>query len=183
MRFKDLLLPLLLIVVIILINFSGNVTNSVGIVEVNQKIKSKVFDDYKSKYIFVFFGYVGCADICTPRLSELNPIYKQLKDEGFDIDMVFVNLIELNDPELPYLFASSFNKEFDGVYLEKNELNKIQSEFDVYNIPSLTQDGEYEHTSFLFALKKQTDGYRLKRIYTHVPFDKNIIINDIRKGI
>ena len=182
MKSKDLILPLLLIVIIILISFSGNFSNSIGLLEVNKKIESKIFDKYKNKYIFVFFGYVGCSDICTPRLNELSPIYQKLVEDGLDLQVVFVNMIELKDKEQPYLFASSFNKNFDGIYLQKDELTKIQREFDIFNIPSLLEDGEYDHTSFLFVLKKQLDGYNLKRIYTHVPFDKKTIIEDIKKG-
>ena len=165
---------------ILLILFSGNIDSDSGVIKLNQKISSPVFKKYDNKLLFVFFGYVGCADVCTPRLEELSKIYKDLNHkEEIDINTIFVNLIKLQDSELPQLFAEAFHKDFKGVYLKDDILRELKREFDIYISKSLFDDTEYEHTAFLFLLKKNKDDYYLKRIYTNVPFDKEIIIKDI----
>jgi protein SCO1 len=181
---KYYILPILLLLTILSIFFAGNFSSNSGIVNVNKKIKTNIFNNYNSEFIFVFFGYVGCTDICTPRLEELSKIYKKLKyTKGISIDTSFINLIKLKDKELPNLFASSFHKDFDGFYLDEKILRNMKNEFQIYSSPSLTSKGDWDHTSFLFLLKKQTDGYYLKSIYTHVPFNEEKIIKDIMENL
>ena len=181
MNLKNILLPILLILVVIFISFSGNFISDAGILKTNKKIDSKIFNNFKSKYIFVFFGYVGCVDVCTPRLKELSDLYMQVKKEKIDINTLFINMLDFKDKELPQLFASHFNKEFKGVTLQKQELLHIQNEFNIYNTPSLTKPGEYNHTSFLFLLKRTIkNDYKLIRIYTNTPFPKDVILGDIK---
>ncbi len=172
---------MLLVLVLILISFSGSFIGSSGTLIVDKKIESKVFEGFKNKYIFVFFGYVGCTTICTPRLQELSEIYDKTKEESIDIRTLFVNLVDTVEEEHSNRFASYFNKEFKGISLNKKALNQIQNEFNVYNIPSLSEDNEYNHTSFLFLLKRnKNNDYSLIRIYTHTPFDKKKIIEDLK---
>ena len=181
---KHYILPLILFTTIVLIIFSGNFSSSSGRVEIDQKIRSTLFKNYNNKFLFVFFGYVGCRDICTPRLEELSSIYEDLKyKNNIDIDTSFINLIRLQDSELPQLFASAFHKDFDGFYLNNDKIQILQNEFRVYNSTSLTSKGDWDHTSFLFLLKKGIDGYYLKRIYTYIPFDKEKIIKDILENL
>jgi len=181
---KHYILPFLLIVTIFLIIFSGNFTDNTSIIKQNKKIEAKLFGQYNNDYLFVFFGYVGCTDICTPRLTELSSIYDKLtKEHNIDIDTVFINLIKLEDKELPQLFASYFHEDFDGFYINNANITFLENEFNIYSSPSLFRDGEYDHTSFLFLLKKVNNEYYLKRIYTNSPFDKDKIVNDILKGM
>lgn len=179
---KYYILPVSLILIILFVLFGVNINPSSAKIELNTKIQTKIFDKYDSEFLFLFFGYVGCTDICTPRLKELSDIYMSINDK-VDIDTVFVNLTELEDPELPQLFASLFNKQFNGVYLVKDELNKVKSEFTIYSASSFTSNGELEHTSLLFLLQKKDDGYYLKRIYTHIPFNKKAIVEDIMENL
>ncbi|MDA7816599.1 SCO family protein [Sulfurimonas sp.] len=180
-KLKYILLPILLLLVIFLISFSGNFTDSIGVIKVDKKIESKVFYDYDNDIIFVFFGYVGCTNICTPRLNEIVPIYKELKKNSIDVKTIFINMKKFDDRSLPLQFAKAFHNEFTGLYMEDNELYSLQSEFNVVNVPSMVEDGEYNHTSFLFLLKKTHNGmYTLRRIYTYVPYDKETIVKDIK---
>ena len=148
---KYYILPLFLVITIVLIFFSGNFTNTTSIIKTNQNIKSEVFRDYNNEYLFVFFGYVGCSDICTPRLQELSFIYNELKaNYKIDIDTLFINISILRDSTLPQLFASSFNKDFDGFYLNNDSIKLLKKEFSIYSSPSLRLKGDYDHSTFLF---------------------------------
>lgn len=180
MNFKNLFLLLLVSLVIVLISFSRNLIKSAGVFEVNKKINSKIFNIFDNKYVFVFFGYVACEDVCTPRLKELSDIIKLIKNEQIDINTLFVNMVDFNDKHIAQRFARQFNKDFNAVTLLDEDLKKIQNEFNIYNTASLTQDGEYNHTSYLFLLKKNMKNYSLIRIYTKTPFDKDVIIKDIK---
>lgn len=158
-----------------------------GIIEKDQKIKTTVFDQYNHPLLLVFFGYVGCTHICSPRLAELDQIYSQLSPKKAqknkrDIGVVFVNLIKLPNPEAANLFAKNFNPDFNGLYPEKQRLTLLKAEFNVYIEAALTDKNNYNHSALLFLLRKKTDGYYLQRIYTASPFDQKLIVNDIKKN-
>jgi len=160
-----------IIIVIVISPFIGSFFSQKHYTEMDQEIKSSVFDAYDEKNLLVFFGYVGCIDICTPRLNEISSVYKKLKKENIDVGVVFINTSKLQDSELSELFAKSFHKDFKGVYLEGEALNNLKKEFKVYSAPSFSKPDEIDHTSFLYLLKKVKSKYYLKIIYTSVPLD------------
>ena len=177
---KHLILPSLLIITLLGIFFSSTLSPKSSVIELNQQIHSDVFKNYKSKYLLVFFGYVGCSDVCTPRLQELTPIYKELKySYHLDISTIFINLIPLQDKELPHLFATAFHKDFHGIYLNNDKIREVQSEFHISLSKSLLSDGSWDHTSSLFLLQREKDAYHLKRVYLSAPFSQKQIVNDI----
>jgi len=180
---KYLILPVLLIFLLIFIALSINFIPDSGKIEKNLKISSRVFNSYNNKLLLVFFGYVGCNNICTPRMTETANIYQQLKqNKQLDIGVVFINLTKLANTELPDLYAKNYNMDFHGEYLETAALNDLLSEFGVYSSPSLLSENTYNHTGSLFLLKKELEGYNLKRIYISSPFDQSLIITDINNN-
>jgi hypothetical protein len=54
-------------------------------------------------------------------------------------------------------------------------LQRLMGEFDARYAPSLTEPGEFDHTAFLYLVRKDQGHYRLKAIFTQVPFKKEII--------
>lgn len=161
--------------------FIGSVDKSVSVIHINKKVESSVFNNYDDKYLFVFFGYAGCTDICTPRLGELSSIYENLKKRDINIKTIFINMKRFRDTTFPQRFAQYFNKDFIGLYLDDKDLYNIQNEFDIYFSPSIVSKGDFEHTSFLFLLKKDVinKNYILDKIYTQVPFNEKFITDDI----
>jgi len=168
---KKSLAFLAIIIVIIVSPFIGSYFSQNHYVEMDKEIISSVFNKYNEKNLLVFFGYVGCIDICTPRLNEISSIYKKLKKSNLDVGVVFINTSKLQDQELSDLFAKSFNKDFKGIYLKEEALNNLKKEFKVYSAKSLSNPNEINHTSFLYLLKKIKSKYFLKIIYTAVPLD------------
>ncbi len=174
--FKNITVTIAVFAAIILSPFISSYFLQDGYVKINKEVKSTLFDKYNEKNLLLFFGYVGCADICTPRLSELSSIYKNLKQSDIQTKVLFINIIELSDHELPDLFAKSFHEEFDGIYLEKQELEDLKREFDVYSTHALGNPEEINHTAFLYLLKRVGSKYFLNKIYTNTPF--NVAIKD-----
>ena len=48
-------------------------------------------------------------------------------------------------------------------------------EFGARFAPSLLEEGEYDHTAFLYLVQKEPTGYTVKKIFTRVPFTKEVI--------
>ena len=147
-------------------------------IELDRELKTTLFDQYPYEQLLVFFGYVGCADVCTPRLHELNEIYTQIDTNKTAV--VFINLAKVNDKDQPSLFAHYFNTNFYAPYLEKPISDELKSEFNVYFAPSLRSETDYDHSSFVYLLKKEGNDFKLKSIYITTPLPKKEIINDLK---
>ena len=175
---KKIAIVITLISTIILIPFLSSYLTENNYVQVKQEIASPVFDSYDEKYLLVYFGYVGCIDICTPRLTEISSAYNKLKAANIDVGVVFINLSKIDDPESADLFAKSFNKNFKGIYPEKKQLESVKKEFKVYSALRLGDSYEMDHTSFLYLLKKNESKYNLNIIYTTIPLDQAVHITE-----
>lgn len=176
---KNITATISIFIIIILSPFISNYFLQEGYVKINREVKSTLFNKYDEKNLLLFFGYVGCSDVCAPRLDELSSIYKNLKRSGIPSKVIFINISELKDHKLPDLFAKSYHKEFDGIYLEKEQLQSLKKEFDVYSAHALGDPEKINHTAFLYLLKRVDSKYFLNKIYTKKPFSVEIIDGDI----
>ena len=115
--------------------------------ELNKVVKLEHILDTKKEIELVFFGYVGCTDVCTPRLEDLASWYKTLP-QGMKnkFSIRFINLSKLQDPDQVQLFVKAFDNDFLALYLEQNELRKYTKTFFVHFAKSLLDDFEMNHT-------------------------------------
>jgi protein SCO1/2 len=136
----------------------------------------------KADIVLVYFGYVGCNNICIPSLTEINTIYSKLEDKN-NVSIYFVNLLNNVDSNMPQQLASAFNKDFKGIYLKDEELKKVTSLFDVVYTKSLLYDYELNHPGYLYLLEKDDskNSYKQKYIYTTRPYAVDFIVKDINK--
>lgn len=149
-------------------------------------IEAPFLEKPTKKYQLLFFGYVGCTDICTPVLNELNQMvhsqsFAKIKN---DVDIVFVNLIPSHDIEQPQLFASYFNKNFIGVHLEQKELMQIDRGFGLYFSQRLDSKSDLDHGDNLYLLSKNSSNtYTLHNIYSTHPINTQLLISDIESQL
>jgi protein SCO1/2 len=177
---RFLFLPLLLCAIAAIMFVPSLFDSSAGKVEMDERVHSEVINRYDEKVLLLFFGYAGCVDICTPRMEEVATIYREVNQKS-DVGVLFINLLPLEDQNVADGFAKYFDASFIGFYPGEKELRKLREEFNIYFARSLLEADEYDHTAFLFMLVKEADGYHLKGIYTRVPFDKEMVLADIRR--
>lgn len=175
---RYIFLPLLMSVIIIILFVPGYLSRSAEKIEMDEKIHTPVFDRYGSGTLLVFFGYAGCADICMPRLQDIASFYRRL-ERPEDVQVIFINLLPVEDQNVPDAFAKAFHEDFTGFYPGEEALRRLRDEFNVVFERSLVDEGEYDHTAFLFRLVRERDGYRLRAIYTSAPFNGELILQDI----
>ena len=103
----------------------------------------------------VFFGYAGCANICTPRLQDLAKFYKTL-DEKIQkrVGLEFLDISRPDDITLSHSFANYFHKDFKGIYLNEKVFRNYTKEFQVYFSQSLFKKKEFDHSTNLYIIKK-----------------------------
>ena len=131
----------------------------------------------KSPTVMLFFGYVGCGDICSPALTEVGRIYNRVDKDKTNV--YFLNVLDTTRKDTPQSYAKGFHKDFKGVYLDSEGINNVAAELNLSIIK--VNDQEVSHTGHLFVLRKDyvNKGYTLKYIYTTRPFNEKAIIADI----
>ncbi|WP_372998219.1 SCO family protein [Sulfurimonas sp.] len=130
----------------------------------------------------LFFGYSGCADICTPRMQDISTLYKSLSYETAKrVGIEFLDISTPDDKTLPNRFAHFFNEDFKGIYLDKNILREYTKVFSVYFSKSLMDKTEYDHTANLYLTKRSKNKKEIRYIYNSYPYDFNQIKLDIEE--
>lgn len=153
-----------------------------GKLELNKKVEISFLPKSDNRISLVFFGYFGCTDVCTPVLKDLSRIYNSNEFYEYKkrVDVYFVNLLDDVYDFEPDVFAKYFNKDFKGIYLTKKEIMNIDRGFGLYFAPSLANPAQLDHTSFIYMVLKEDNGYILKKSYITTPINKKELIKDIK---
>ncbi|MCX6076119.1 MAG: SCO family protein [Campylobacterales bacterium] len=151
-----------------------------GAIEVEKTVEAEFIKSNK-RFVLVFFGYVGCKDVCTPLLQELNSLYESKEFEAIkkDVEILFVNLTPETEKLQPDLFAKFFNREFKGVYLSKKETLTIERAFGVFFSKDLSDNTGLNHTDSVYLIENSLNKKILKTIYLTHPLKAKKLIDDI----
>jgi len=166
---------LLFMIVIALPQFYSG--NSSGRINKNISLEFDFLKEENTPVVMLFFGYVGCGDICIPAMNELSTIFEQLDKRTTKV--YFVNVFDETKEALPLEYAKAYNSEFKGIYLDKFGIKKVAEKLTLAIVKISPQ--EISHTGHLYILKKDelSSKYYLKYIYTTRPFDEKAIVKDI----
>lgn len=132
----------------------------------------------KSELILVYFGYVGCTRVCTPALNDLAEIYRDIRSKGYKhIPSVwFVNMTPEMDKESVQSWALHFDKGFKSYAPAQRELNSMVH---TLNLVYTKIGVEAEHMPYVYLLRKKGVKYELVYIYTSLPYNRSLILEDI----
>ncbi|MCA9925392.1 MAG: SCO family protein [Anaerolineales bacterium] len=82
--------------------------------------------DFGGKYVFVYFGYTFCPDICPDTLSKLARVRRQLSAEEADqVQVIMISVDPDRDtPELLAEYVAHFDDSFVGLTGTKEEIDE-----------------------------------------------------------
>lgn len=151
-------------------------------IDVNQKIKAKFIKSNKT-IVLLFFGYVGCEDVCTPIMQQFTKMYNSQEFSLFrkDVAFIFVNLKPEMDTFQPDLFAKYFDKDFQGVYISRNEMLKIDRGFNLFFSPGLRDKTSLNHSDNIYLIENHKEKKILRKIYFTHPLNTEKLLEDIAK--
>lgn len=163
--------------------FNKTVINN-GKIIINKQVDAPFLSGVKKDTIVLFFGYVGCVNVCAPILSRLNAIYSspKIKDARSSSVVVFVNLTPEIAPGMPQIFVDGFNKEFIGVHLNKRQLLSIEREFALFYSDGIADKENLTHSDFIYLIKREKGKFVLKNAYTTHPLNHEALIDDIKSA-
>jgi len=146
----------------------------------NKEIQADFLHSNKPN-LLVYFGYVGCNNICTPFLHKLNLLYESAEFQALqkDTDVFFVNLTSNIEPSQADGFAKNFNKNFKGIYLSKKEVQNLDRNYKLFFSDDLIDKNKMNHTDYLYLIRNHNDSKILKNIYFTHPLRTQKLIHDI----
>ena len=165
---------------IILIGFPQVYSNNAaGRIDKTVKVESEFLKDEDAEVVLLYFGYVGCKNICTPAMNEISTIYKQLQSKNVKVYFLSLLDVEVNTVRE---YAMYFNKDFKGLKLPHKELEALKAKLRVQTTSSFSDANEINHAGHLYVLErdKKNNLYEQKYIYTTRPLNTKVIIEDIK---
>lgn len=179
---KVSLVLLVILVSVLVMALPSFKTKELSRIVLAQEIDLDLILDTDRDIELVFFGYAGCADVCTPRLIDLGKWYALLPEKmRKKVGVKFLDLSVPEQKDLPMEFAQAFHPDFQGVFLSEKELRRYTKAFSVYFSSSLTRQNEFNHTALLYLLKRDDKGKKLRFVYSAYPYDFQQIKSDIEE--
>lgn len=89
--------------------------------------------DYAGQYVFLYFGYTFCPDICPGTLSNLAAVRKELGDQADRMKVIMVSVDPQRDtPEVLEKYVTHFDPTFIGITGTKEEIDTAGAPLGIY---------------------------------------------------
>ena len=138
-------------------------------------------DSLKDHITLVFFGYASCPDFCPDTLAKMNKLFKTVSENNQNkkLQLLFISIDPKDEMEVMKKYVEYFNKDFIGMPMNGNNLDKVIKKAGVY-VKKVSSEGDidfYDHTGAVFIVN--TDA-KVIGIYTP-PILNDLILEDIVK--
>jgi protein SCO1 len=111
--------------------------------------------DFKGKWMLIYFGYTHCPDACPTALNDLSLALDKLGDRRQAMAPLFITI----DPERDTAavmkdYVASFAPDIVGLTGSTDQIAKAEKEYRVYAAKHPTKDGGYDmdHSSIIYVI-------------------------------
>ena len=138
-------------------------------------------DSLKDHITLVFFGYASCPDFCPDTLAKMNKVFKTVSENNQNkkLQLLFISIDPKDEMEVMKKYVEYFNKDFIGMPVNGNNLDKVIKKAGVY-VKKVSSEGDidfYDHTGAIFIVNSDA---KVIGIYTP-PILNDLILEDIVK--
>ena len=138
-------------------------------------------DSLKNHITLVFFGYASCPDFCPDTLAKMNKLFKTVSENNQNkkLQLLFISIDPKDEMEVMKKYVEYFNKDFIGMPMNGNNLDKVIKKAGVY-VKKVSSEGDidfYDHTGAIFIVNSDA---KVIGIYTP-PILNSLILEDIIK--
>ncbi len=113
-------------------------------------------EDYRGRWLLLYFGYTHCPDICPTALATMAQVMNEAQKRRIPIAGLFVSLDPRRDtPDLLRRYARFFHPDMVGATAEAEHLRRIAARWRVsYRVPDVGEDEDYavEHSTFVYLV-------------------------------
>ena len=122
--------------------------------------KTVTDQDFRGKYMLVYFGYTHCPDVCPTTLSAVADALDKMGPKAAQIVPLFITVDPHRDtPPVMQAYAKAFGKSFVGLTGTQAEIANVAKEYRVYYAEHRTGPGpdDYgmDHSSVLYLMDTQ----------------------------
>ncbi|MEZ5667831.1 MAG: SCO family protein [Alphaproteobacteria bacterium] len=138
--------------------------------------------DYRGRYLLVFFGYTFCPDVCPTTLADIAAAMDALGDDAAAVQPLFVSVDPARDtPEKLAAFVDSFDPRIVGLTGTEEQLAAIKDGYGVLSeiVPNENDPAYYlvNHTAGIFLMDREG---RFVRVFGY-PTTTDQIVGAIRE--
>ena len=115
--------------------------------------------DLKGKFSILYFGFTHCPDICPDELDKLGVWLDQLKQEGYEVQPIFITCDPARDtPEVIKEYLTDFHPSIIGLTGTYEQVKNICKQYRVYfSTPENVKPGQdylVDHSIFFYLMDK-----------------------------
>jgi cytochrome oxidase Cu insertion factor (SCO1/SenC/PrrC family) len=123
----------------------------------NQDGKRVTDQDFRGKYMLIFFGFTYCPDVCPSELQVMSAALDQLGPEAEKIQPIFISIDPARDtPEAMKIYISNFHPRMVGLTGSAEDIAAVAKAYRIYyakakgseNSPDYTMD----HSTILYLM-------------------------------
>jgi protein SCO1/2 len=112
-------------------------------------------DDYRGKWLLIYFGYTYCPDICPTTLSEIGAALDQMGQAADKFQPIFITLDPARDSaKVMTDYLKAFNPKFIGLRGNGISTAETAERFHVYYRLRDIGSGQYavDHSSYVYVV-------------------------------
>ncbi len=123
----------------------------------NQDGKRVTDQDFRGKYMLIFFGYTYCPDVCPGELQVMSAALDKLGAEGDKIQPIFVSIDPARDtPETLKVYVSNFHPRLVGLTGSDADIAAVARAYRVYYAKAKgtenSSDYLMDHSTILYLM-------------------------------
>jgi protein SCO1 len=112
--------------------------------------------EFRGKLMVIYFGYIGCPDICPADLTSIALALDQLGDAADEVQPVFITLDpERDTPARLAEYVEAFHPRLLGLTGTPDEIRKVATAYKAYYVKAGNAGGaDYavDHTAFIYLV-------------------------------
>lgn len=111
--------------------------------------------DFRGKWLLIYFGYTFCPDVCPTTLSQLGAALESLGPRAKDFQAVFITLDPARDKtDVMKAYMQSFDPRILGLRGDPENIEAAAKSFHVYYRPRALGNGQYtvDHSSYIYVI-------------------------------
>jgi len=145
-------------------------------------------ENFKNKISVVFFGFTHCPDICPTTLTDMQAIYKNIKDAGLQTPQFVFISVDPGRDDIATLknYIEYFNKDFVAATSDAANILSLTSQLGVAYLVEKHEAGEQsyqvDHSASLFVINQQAQRIGLFSAPHDVKLLSSDLINLIKKS-
>ena len=117
-------------------------------------------EDYRGKWLLVFFGYTHCPDVCPTTLNEIAEVMERLGPDAAKLQPLFISVDPERDrPETMAQYVAAFDPRIVGLTGTPEQVKAAAKSYRVYyaKAPEEGAAGRYtmDHTAFLYLMSPE----------------------------